>query len=265
MPKQVANFYWGNKILPFLRYMTLYSFRRYNPEWIMNLYYPKELQVERSWTSPEHGVELEGKDYSSRLENLDINQIPFDMEEFGLSNLISEVKKSDLLRWHLLSTQPGLWSDMDIVFIKPVPRLDNTISLHNHTWNIGFLSSNSLAKPFFSCVYNKSLTLIHMSNYQSIGSSMLKSMFGGNFNCVRLMFPQADFHNLPENVVYPMKFSESHLIFEDVKLERIEEATIGVHWFAGEPLSGKYQNLMDDQTYTEYKNTMAVLLQKVLQ
>ena len=47
------------------------------------------------------------------------------MEDFNLSNEISEVKKSDFLRWHILSTEEGLWSDMDILYLKSMPNFGN--------------------------------------------------------------------------------------------------------------------------------------------
>ena len=180
MSNLTANFYWGNKILPFLRYLTLYSFRKYNPKCKMNLYFPKKLQENRSWTSPEHEIEMVGKDYFDKLEDLNISLIPFDMEDFGLSNEISEVKKADFLRWHLLSSERSLWSDMDILYVKTLIGFEkrNTISIHNGIWSIGFLTSTS-AHMFFKYLYKRAFECINENEYQSIGSLMLKNIFGG--------------------------------------------------------------------------------------
>jgi len=265
--RRTANFYWGNKTLPFLRYLTLYSFRKYNPDWNINLYYPKVIQEECSWNSPEHKLKITGEDYFNRVEELNISLICLDMERFGLSNEISEVKKSDILRWDILGKESGLWSDMDILFIKPIPNFSNknVISLRNRIWSIGFLY-NSTAQEFFKYLYEESFKRIHQVNYQSIGSTMLKELFGGfNLRNVRIKFPKIPFTNLSLDVVYPMNFSEAPIIFEACEVDRIKETTVGLHWFAGDPLSGKYQNLLTEETYKKYDSTISSLISKVLE
>ena len=124
IPK-IAHFYWGNPTLPYLRYLTIYSFYKFNPDWEIRFYYPKYPYTINTWKSKEQRYKFIGKDYYAELRKLPIKIIEFDMKNIGISNDISEVFKSDYLRWFLLATVGGLWSDMDIIYFKPMNTLIN--------------------------------------------------------------------------------------------------------------------------------------------
>ena len=69
------------------------------------------------------------------------------IDNLGFDESLPSVFKSDFLRWHVLSTIGGGWSDMDILYIKPITTLEltdniDTVICHgefNHI--IGFLLS----------------------------------------------------------------------------------------------------------------------------
>ena len=48
MIPKIAHFYWGNEILPFLRYITIYSFSILNPDWEIKLYLPTKISKEEN-------------------------------------------------------------------------------------------------------------------------------------------------------------------------------------------------------------------------
>ena len=99
IPK-IAHFYWGNKVLPYLRYLTLYSFKKYNPDWVVNLYIPKFLQPEMSWNGREHKFPIDCKDYYGQINALtqQFNKLELELiEKYGKDSVINiqtgEVKK----------------------------------------------------------------------------------------------------------------------------------------------------------------------------
>ena len=49
--------------------------------------------------------------------------IQVDFQIYNFNNDMPEVHKSDFLRLELLSTIGGLWSDMDIIYFKPMNSL----------------------------------------------------------------------------------------------------------------------------------------------
>ena len=52
--------------------------------------------------------------------------IIFDCNEICVDNDLNEIHKSDFIRYYLLHKFGGVWSDMDILYIKPIHQL-----LHN--------------------------------------------------------------------------------------------------------------------------------------
>lgn len=117
---QIAHFYWGHDYLPWVRWLTLETFRFYNPDWTMLFWQP---------TRPVH-VEQEpqthGPDYLPRLAELGVQLMHADAEELAGIRLAQDVPsihvreqvKGDYLRLWLLREFGGLSCDMDMLFWK---------------------------------------------------------------------------------------------------------------------------------------------------
>ena len=53
IPK-IVHFYWGNEKLSYLRYMSVYSFRKLNPDWKIKIHVPGALSmIAPTWGSNE--------------------------------------------------------------------------------------------------------------------------------------------------------------------------------------------------------------------
>ena len=101
IPK-IAHFYWGSQKLSFLRYMSLHSFKKCNPDWEVRLYCPLILTKDARWEDKQ--VENNGDiyDYMHYVKyHLNIKPIYFDFNQIGLSNDLNEVYKSDFIRYYL--------------------------------------------------------------------------------------------------------------------------------------------------------------------
>lgn len=267
IPK-VAHFYWGNESLPYLRYLTLYSFRKFNPDWKIILYTPTDLQKGLSWRTSEHKRPIgEVKNYFSLLKNLKINIVKLDMKSLKLSNEMSEVHKSDFLRWHLLGTVGGLWSDMDILFFKPMKKMNilnsNTvICFSGRIWRVGFLAS-SPGNQFFKNTFNVARKKLNSSSYQSIGSTLMRTTYWDPVGAGR-KYPQYSIYNMSMSVVYPAMIS---LIYGGCDKSLIKWNTIGLHWYAGHPSARRFIELIDDKSYKKYgnKNLLTWAVKKVVE
>ena len=75
IPRKISFFWTGR--MSWLRYLTLWSFRKLNPTWQVNLYYTEGPVAKRNWslktTDSDHAYG--GPDYFSKLDALDINLI----------------------------------------------------------------------------------------------------------------------------------------------------------------------------------------------
>ena len=126
IPKH-AYFYWGDlNTLPWVRFLTLETFRYHNPDWKMSLYtskYSTKYKKEFSKLNVEVGT--------TNVEEI----ANYDLSMF--SNHIQDVCRSDFLRWYLLYEYGGLWSDMDIIYINSM----NNITIANSSNNTAILPS----------------------------------------------------------------------------------------------------------------------------
>lgn len=238
VPK-IASFYWGNSKISFLRYMTLHTFAHLNPDWKIHYYVPRIKDSAMQHSTPENKKQYERvTDYSkyiAKLPNIEIRQVNFDA--LGIPEEMSDVYKSDILRWKILAEEGGLWSDMDILFHRPMSHLTlykdfNTrpiIVRYNEGRTtglpIGFLlsrgNSEEYRKMFVECI--RIVNSKH-SDYQKFGTEIFSKVIRS-----------VNASTLHKNCVYP--FTPNSQLFtiykNDFKSNWLCDRSIGIHWFGG--------------------------------
>ncbi|MBI3129757.1 MAG: glycosyltransferase [Acidobacteria bacterium] len=255
-----AHFYWGNERTSFLRYLSIASFRLFNPDWEVNLYVPSAVhQGEAAWVAGEayEGTSYHGRDYSALLYQLPgIRVREVDFSAFPEIEGAPETYKSDFFRWHILTREGGAYCDTDILFCKPLRAapvnvakhrdLEAGVCIHEGHHIIGFYFSAPGA-PLFEAVKEKAIAALDMSDYQSIGSHLLNRLYP-DVAAIRKAHPAMPVHNLPMELVYPFDWREIHKIHEPGDPASLPEGCIGIHWYAGSSLTQKYNNLIDHAT-----------------
>lgn len=239
IPK-ILHVYWGGGILYYLRFMTVKTFMKHNPDWEIRFYYPKFPTYNISWRDPEQKFEVLGKNFINELMNLPITKIPVDFREFGLSNDMSEVHKSDYIRLEILSTVGGLWSDMDIFYIKPMNAfylnspeykdIETFYCDHHYGHSVGFLMGCE-GNKFFGKLRDLSKRKYYKDSYQSIGAHLYKLYFSTP-ESINEFTPA---YNMSMDVVY----SHDATYFPEILSQnqtKFTEKSIGLHWYAGSPL-----------------------------
>ena len=117
---KILHVYWGGT-LPYLRFMTLKTFINHNPDWKIMFWYPKYPNHKITWKSSEQTYHYSCKDFLSEVNKLSsITKTIIDFRDYGLNNDISEIHKADFVRLYQLSTLGGVWSDMDVFYIRPI-------------------------------------------------------------------------------------------------------------------------------------------------
>lgn len=276
LPKipKIMNFYWDGSKMSYYQYLTIVSFRKFNPDWKINIYEPTTKTEIKSWNTPEQKISYVGEDYYPELKKLEyVNFIKFDFKTIGINENISEVFKSDFLRWYLLETVGGGWSDMDILYIKPLDELkldgtmitgdiestDTAIVFDGFHHIIGFY----LTRPntgFFKNVFEISKNDLNPSEYQSIGSRLLMRLYP-NMEILKNKHPNLNFSNLPMNFLYPYNDSKIDVLFNSTDESLINEKTIGVHWYNGSNISKNYINNNKNISNME-ENVISKLIKK---
>lgn len=263
VPKK-AFFYWGAPKLPFLRFMTLYSFRKMNPKWEMILYKPEKLSNLRLWKGKQFETNnLNFKDYTNKIKHLKIKIESFNFENIQISNETNEIHKSDFLRYHLLHTQGGIWSDMDILFTKPMEEISvNDLTnkdreafvykgkdegIKGHA--IGLLMGTT-ENTFFKNVYEKAKIIYqqNQSDYQGYGANLLNEHFSE--------LEQHDLCNLDRKDVYAFNENIEETFFRNFNpaLQELLNKSIGVHWYGGHVEVEKLLLELDESNYMQHKN-----------
>lgn len=285
IPK-IANFYWGSEKMSFLRYLTIFSFKKMNPDWSIHLYIPSEISKQITWKTKggdnHHKIdnlEYDGEDYYKKLiEDVPMKIIKVDFSNTFLSNQAPEPHKSDLLTWQVLSSKGGLWCDMDILFVKPVTKLllnkqnieTDTIVCYDDrileidgspTKPIGFLFS-SPKNNFYGKILLESKKCYTDYQYQSIGTNVVKRVANTFEECSKTFFHNK-FQNLDANSVYYFHFQRINDIYESEL--KLPENIIGIHWYGGHPKSQEFNKIINDKNYKLFNNTIANAIKEVME
>lgn len=251
IPKKI-HFYWGNDRTSFLRYLSVWSFRRFNPDWEINLYVPTQrYRGGIPWATGEgyDGAQFKGRDYSNELfsvPGLRIHEVDF--AAFPRIAEAPENYKSDFFRWHILSSEGGVYSDIDLLFLKPMADLhlnrrqdkdaEAVVCLQKFGNIIGFLMASS-GCAIFRQLFDRSIQAFNTQSYQAISAPMVNEVFP-SIDAMREALPGGKVLNLPMSVVYPIDHLSIPDIFLSTDMSRISPETIGIHWYAGHPVAQQF-------------------------
>jgi hypothetical protein len=276
IPK-TAHFYWGNDTMSFLRYLTIASFRKFNPDWRVIFYYPKiKFSGAKTWGTPEQSNRFTGIDYMGRLMSLNIEKVEVDFVNYGLNNEIPETFKADFLRWYLLSNTGGFWSDLDIIYFRPMAGLYFNNCMHRNTdaviclneagpesfHSIGFLMA-SARNEFFKFINSESYRCLDLTRYQSIGSNILNLHFP-TLSQIKNQFRTLNVVNIPMDVVYPLNGDYVPYIFHTGYLHYLTERTIGLHWYAGHSAAGEFENAINEHNFFHYSSILSNVIGRAI-
>lgn len=265
---RIMHFYWDGSPMSYLNYMTIQSFHKFNPSWKIWIHEPTSRYLDITWNSEHQKIKYIGKDYYQELKKLTyikFNKVNFN--SLGFTENVSEVFKSDFIRWYYLSTVGGGWSDFDILYLKPIDTLEteNTVDTFICHFEgahiIGFYLTN-LNNSLFSDVL-KSITLdFDKTQYQTIGSNLLNKLYP-TIEDIQLKYPQINIKNLDIDIIYPIKHFNIDNLFNFSTLSAIKEATIGVHWYNGSNEAKIFNNtyIPEEKNIT---NTLTDLIENYL-
>lgn len=261
IPK-VVHFYFGGKKMSYLRYLTIKTFAEQNPEWHIKYYYPTEANPVESWDTFEQKYDDNWDDYTPQiLNNKSIVHTQVDFSSLGADNKMSEVHKSDYLRWILLASGGGLWSDMDIIFYKSIDEMLVNIPENSNAKSVVCISDYGHSIGFLlSCANNQDFKRIEQSSMQSYLHHSYQCMGSMLFN---RLFPTIESMdsalNLPMHTVYPLNANQTRLIFNNSAFA-YKKGNIGLHWYAGSKQAGEFLN----QTNGGKEQLPNILISKVI-
>ena len=243
--------------------MTLYSACRFNNE-VTLILRKNPIEWDDLWTEKQDFIEYKNIDYSDYVKklNLKIEYLEKEYPEIAKLNA-PDIHTSDLLAWYILGNKGGTVSDMDILFFKPVPKIEHDIGLVKfkrypmaNYIPVSFMQGRPCS--FFRNVFYTALECYDPKVYESCGSVVLEKYKG-------YLGIGSSSRQLPSRIVFP--FAEDHewkhyrkMMFEDDV--PLPEECIGIHWYAG--ANQDYNNLITNHNFKQMNCTITNVIRKVL-
>ena len=246
IPK-ILHIYWGGNQLLYLRYLTVTTFMKYNPDWQVVLWYPVESFTGKSWGVEHNYLPLNMKlckDYLPELMKLSITKMPVDFSELGFRYNTPEVHKADFIRINVMHLYGGVWSDMDILYFKPITELKvnrkgnknkNVYVCMSPSYGHSTGFNMSIPDSQFFGTLKDNLNNNYVSNgYQCWGPDIFNKYF-------KTLDSIPDAVNLDMDVVYA---NDCYTVKEllDSNNPRFTDGSIGCHWYAGHSMWGEFFN-----------------------
>lgn len=290
IPKRMF-FYWGGTKLSWMRYMSIYSFIKFNPDWEIILYVSEPISHEISKRKREKDqdyINYNGDDYLCRLTDSTIKiqkaEFPESIEHKLKSS--SPIHRSDLFRYYVLYNKGGFYCDTDVIFFRSMDNFYNKIISNNydtiiheyHTKEYGWMSTigflGSVANnQFFKDLFDLGLNYYNENSYQSIGSMLIYRLFNENklHNGEKLEgkyylnYPNLKVYNIPTSLIYQFDYTQINNCFKNsYNSTHFDAEAIGYHWYGGHPTSQQYNNILNDKTYKHYSTTFTSITNEII-
>jgi len=294
--------------MSWMRYMTLKSFRMFNPEWEMTLYISDCKSNIKTWPTPETQDYhyFKGVNYMPQIKDLNIKIEHWDFDNNSILPVANNPSmgashKSNFLKWEKLSTQGGIYSDMDIIYFKPMDAFYealkdyNTAICQTQYLSIGLLASSG-NNDFFKDIFLNGIDRYKQGEYQSAGVSNIYDLYNkieereeiiktvkGKHPHLKLYdisigcgqsaildiakgkYPSLNFYNIPFNLIYPFDSTQVKDAFNvNLSIEDLPEETIGYHWYAGHPITQNFNNLLTEGTYKNIISLFTNIAKEIL-
>ena len=261
--------------------MTLVSFRRHHPDWEMVLVTCNEKSLDPAWsdTGIRQKYYYDGYDYMAHAEEYVDRVWTFDFEPLLKGKKgIHDVHRADMIRYYLMYNHGGVWSDMDVIYIGSLEKInlpENTdittvlFPLYGHH-TIGHLIS-SKGNPFYKTIHEKSHECLSPEHYQAAGSNIFNHHYLP-LEIINEKHPDLVHVNLPYNTFYPfsplwVQNIYSHPASTDLSAipDGVTDNTVAIHWYGGHPatehmLNYTLDSAQKDTIFNYYARAYADLL-----
>ena len=281
IPKKIF-FYWGGEQLSWMRYMTLYSFRKMNPDWDIILYTSSDYNEKQIWTGKaeqDYFSYTKNDTYFSKLEELNIiiKPVIFPDSHNDFVKNMNPVYRSDIFRYYKLYEEGGFYSDMDVLFFRPMNDLyddlvkndsDTLFFQETNLTSIGFLGS-SINNDFYKRLFDN-IKGVNQVGYQAFGIVYINSLYNSNparptvIQKIKQIHPHLKVYNLPMYTVYKYGSSVTEGMYnKNFNISDWHEKSIGYHWYGGNPKSQEYNNILNENNYEQYNTAFSSLVKYI--
>lgn len=251
---RIAHFFW-NGPLSFLNYLSILSFHKYHPAWIINVFQSHTGNRNNIWkTGEQKQFEKYNEDYFECLKKLKyVNVICIDniLKELGIDKIYM-VHQSDIIRMYILNVYGGIYSDFDIIYIDNIEKyflnktktlvfdrkiFDNNGNKIVHYCPNAFFVANKNC-DFLKYVINKQLDYVKnkvVKGYNNVGPEIIKEIvLGKQHSAIK-----KNIEILNSTCYLPLEWNELNKLYIDTDFV-CEDKYFSIHWFNGAKESKQY-------------------------
>lgn len=252
----ILHLYWDKSPMSQLQALTVVSFNRHNPGWEIRIYVPKQEYVGSAKYIPDYL----GEDFFYlALQTPNTTLIEVDLSDYNIDLGHHNILRSDILRYQLLYKFGGIWSDFDVLWLKPITHFKNidyngnvpvdeitavvsfiqgtcgghSIGIMIHSKEDPYVGSlidltKQVKPPYSHEVFGGSMLNTHYPTLESL--STFKGLVGAKFETY-----------YPYNIHPPTP--TIHKLYHGVDLSPLDNNNVlCLHWYNGHYLSKDYLN-----------------------
>jgi len=252
IPK-ILFLFWDGSSMSYLQTLTIISFHRLNPDWKIIVYLFKQQYDELGANT--FVPEYTGEDCWQCLDGMDYIQFEeIDLMDYNIDTTSHGIQISDRLRIQKLYEHGGMYSDFDVLWLKPMSEFHNidcmgnvddfeaTASLHDTI--SGFHSiSNFIAKPqsqYFLSILREQVKKKPPFRHQAFGADVFNTLYPTAASILN-KFPKVLLLNY--ETFFPYDLEKLDSLYKKTDLSSLENKNVmAIHWFNGHELSKEYIN-----------------------
>lgn len=265
-------FFWGNEKMSWMRYMTLYSFRKFNPSWEITLCIARQKHWQKTWKTNNYQDFFcyNGVDYFKKIQCLDIK-----IDQYNGSDKTPS-HASNFFKWEMLAVNSGVYADMDILWFKSIDEFFEEIKNYDTAIcqtqyvSIGLLASSG-NNIFFQDLYKNAFKCYNSEYYQTAGVENIYNLFDCVYqheevlNKAKAKYSKLSFFNIPMETVYPFDSKRIDEAFHNpCDIGELPIKTIGYHWYAGHKTSQEFNNILTEDNFKNHNTLFSKITSIIL-
>jgi len=254
IPK-ILHTYWDGSNMSQLQMFTVTTFHRQNPDWEINVYTAKQDYTGRAQYIPDY----KGQNYFDLVKQLAyVNIVTVDLDDYGILHNLHGILRSDIFRYHVLYNIGGVWSDFDVIWLKPMEHFNN-IKYHGEA---SIKEANAIVSFMKGTYGGHSIGIMIHAKHDPYVLSLIEAtkkikppytheVFGGDM--INKYYPTLTSLSNYGNVIgarfetyYPYNIHPPNVtiqkLYSGVDLNCINNNVMCVHWYNGRKESKHYVN-----------------------
>ena len=250
MIPKVLHLYWDQYPMSIFNVLTVVSFHKFNPDWRIVVYLTKTKYTELA--NNIFVPQYKGEDYFYLLRQLEyVEIIMINLNDFGINPNVPSCSGSDIFRTNVLYKFGGVYSDFDVIWVKPMSHLNKierigdpkdfecSVCMYNLTHSFHNVSVMIAEKgsAFVKSIIDAQKKVRPPYQHQSYGSTLVNKLYP-DIDMIREKFPRI--LALRYETFFPYSIYYMKKLYKSIDLKVITNNTLAVHWFNGHHLSIEY-------------------------